>query len=188
PGAWSLAQVLSQMLGEIDGVLDALRTSDVAQQLDFDRIGIGGMSAGGMVALRRLCDEHPFVCAAVESTTGWLGEMYSPTLSESARWPVEHDPRLVERIDAMRHIEGLRPIPLLALHSEADQTVPWPGMKAFLDAVGDRYERAGASRDLIEVTTWPETGAPFEHAGFGKVAAQAKDIQTAFLARHLLGG
>ena len=183
----STPHVLTQMLGEIDGVLDALRSHDRAAQLDFDRVGLGGMSAGGMVTLRRLCDEHSFVCAAVESTTGWLGEMYNPTLSESARWPVSHDPAMIERIDPMRRVDGVRPIPLLVLHSEADQTVPWPGMRAFLDAVGDRYERAGASRGLIEVTTWPETGAPYEHAGFGRVAAAAKNIQTEFLERHLVG-
>lgn len=179
--------VLAQMLGEIDAVLDALRLLPDADAIDFGRMGIGGMSAGGMVALRRLCDDHPFACAAVESTTGWLAEMYNPTRSESARWPVDHDPAAVERIDPMRHLDAFRPIPMLALHSEADQTVPFAGMAAFLDALGDRYAQAGAARDLITVKTWPETGAPFEHAGFGRVAAEAKNIQTEFLARHLIG-
>lgn len=181
-------KVLGQMLDEIDDVVGALSRYDESHRLDLDRMGIGGMSAGGMVALRRLCDEHPFCCAAVESTTGWLAEMYDPTLSDSARWPVEHDPALVERIDPMRHLSSFRPIPLLALHSEADQTVPFAGMKAFLDALGDCYKDAGASRDLITLKAWPETGAPFEHAGFGKVAAEAKNIQTEFLERHLVGG
>ncbi|MEM8757198.1 MAG: alpha/beta fold hydrolase [Planctomycetota bacterium] len=181
-------RVLGEMLDELDGVLDAARASDFAGPIDFDRLGIGGMSAGGMVTLRRLCDPHPFVCAAVESTTGWLEELYSPTLSNTASWPVDHDPAVIERIDAMRHLGGFRPIPLLALHSEADQTVPWPGMRGFLDALGDRYDAEDADRSLIEVTTWPETGAPYEHAGFGGVASKAKDIQTEFLVRHLLGG
>jgi hypothetical protein len=38
---------------------------------------------------------------------------------------------------------------------------------------------------LIESHTWPTTGAPEEHVGFGKVSNDAKNIQTAFLARHL---
>lgn len=180
-------QVLGQMIDEIGDVVRSLGAADEARQLDMSRMGIGGMSAGGMVALRTLCDEHSFICAAVESTTGWLAEMYTPTLSESARWPVTHDPAVVERIDAMQHLSNFRPIPLLALHSEADQTVPWSGMKAFLDALGDRYAQAGATPDLIDITTWPETGAPFEHAGFGKVAAEAKNIQTDFLVRHMIG-
>ncbi len=179
-------KLLAQMLGEIDAVLDALRDLPDAALLDFDRVGIGGMSAGGMVTLRRLCDDHPFVCAAVESTTGWLGELYEPTLTDAPTWPVDHDSEVVEPIDPKRHLGGFRPIPLLVLHSEADQTVPWAGMRAFLDALGDRYEQGGASRELVEITTWPETGAPFEHAGFGKVAAQAKNIQTEFLTRRLL--
>ncbi len=180
-------RVLGQMLAEVDDVLNALTRLNGDGRLDLTRMGIGGMSAGGMVALRHLCNDHPFRCAAVESTTGWLAELYEPSLSDAPTWPVDHDPAVVEPIDPMKHLDGFRPVPLLALHSEADETVPWPGMKAFLGALADRYEAAGLSRNLIEIRTWPSTGAPFEHAGFGKVAADAKNIQTEFLVRHLVG-
>jgi hypothetical protein len=33
--------------------------------------------------------------------------------------------------------------------------------------------------------TWERTGAPNEHAGFGKVAAEAKEIQVKWLERWL---
>jgi hypothetical protein len=33
--------------------------------------------------------------------------------------------------------------------------------------------------------TFTDTGAPREHAGFGKFGAQAKDAATDFLVRHL---
>ncbi|MEO1584223.1 MAG: prolyl oligopeptidase family serine peptidase [Planctomycetota bacterium] len=184
--------MLTQMLSELDGVVDAAhglqgsKHSAIDVRLDTTRMGIGGMSAGGMVTLRRLCEPHGFLCAAVESTTGWLGELYNPTLGPSARWPIDHDMRAVEEIDPMNHLSGFRAISLLALHSEADQTVPWSGMRAFLDELGRRYESAGVSPRSIEVTTWTETGAPFEHAGFGRVASEAKSIQTDFLSRHLL--
>lgn len=177
--------VLSQMVGELDGVLEALRRGP--EELDLTRLGIGGMSAGGMVALRRLCDPHPFRCAAVESTTGWLHELYFPSLSPGHAWTSRHRPGVVEPLDPMTHIAGFRPIPLLALHSEADHVVPLAGMRAFLGALGDRYEREGQDRAMITLETWPMTGAPSEHAGFGKVASEAKTIQTEFLLRHLAG-
>lgn len=178
--------VLEQMVGEIDDVLEALRTHEEAEKFDLSRIGIGGMSAGGMATLRRLCDEHPFRCAAVESTTGWLAELYEPTLTAGRPWPSSHDAEDVERIDPMRHLEGFRPIPLLALHSEADEIVPIGGMRAFLDELRERYADKGADPEMIELKTWPETGAPSEHAGFGKVASEAKNLQVEFLKSHLV--
>jgi hypothetical protein len=36
------------------------------------------------------------------------------------------------------------------------------------------------------LVTWPSTGAPHEHLGFGRVANDAKNLQTAFFKRHLL--
>ncbi|MGP1273569.1 MAG: alpha/beta hydrolase family protein [Phycisphaerales bacterium] len=180
-------EILEQMQDELDTVLDAARSAPFADRLRFDRMGIGGMSAGGMVALRRLCDEHPFRCAAVESTTGWLAELYEPTLTDGRPWPVDHDPQRIARIDPMAHLSAWRPVPLLALHTEADRTVPIAGMRAFLDELRGIYAAAGSDPGLIELRTWPETGAPSEHAGFGRVAAEAKNIQTEFLARHLLG-
>ncbi|MEM9662340.1 MAG: prolyl oligopeptidase family serine peptidase [Planctomycetota bacterium] len=154
-GAESTPRVLSQMIDEVDSVLGALRESPGAALLDFDRVGIGGMSAGGMVTLRRLCDEHRFACAAVESTTGWLRELYQPSVGGPSAWPASHDPKSIDRIDPRQRLDTFRPVPLLVLHSESDVTVPWPGMQAFLAALGDRYEHAGVSRDLIEVQTWP---------------------------------
>ncbi|MEM1071353.1 MAG: alpha/beta fold hydrolase [Planctomycetota bacterium] len=174
-------RVLAQMLGELDDAVAAARTIDEAPSIDFGRIGIGGMSAGGMVALRRLCDSHTFVCAAVESTTGWLAELYDPTLTETPPCRADHDPAVIEPIDPMRHLNTWRPIPLLVLHSEADETVPFLGMRAFTDKLRGQYDHPAE----IELVTWPETGAPSEHAGFGRVAAEAKSIQTEFLVRHL---
>lgn len=179
-------EVLQQMVDEIDGVLDAIRARADAELFDLTRIGIGGMSAGGMATLRRLCDEHPFRCAAVESTTGWLAELYEPTLTTGRPWPSVHRAADVERIDPMQHLDGFRPIPMLVLHSEADEIVPIAGMKAFLEKLMERYEAQGADPGLIELVTWPETGAPSEHAGFGKVASQAKSLQVEFLKKHLV--
>src|SRR5438045_2650140 len=71
-------EVLGQMVAEIDGVVAALGETQWRGVFDRARMGIGGMSAGGMAALRRLCDDHPFECASVEGTTGDLASLYHP--------------------------------------------------------------------------------------------------------------
>ncbi len=181
--------VLSQMLGELDGVVEALRSHELAGSIDFDRLGIGGMSAGGMVALRRLCDEHPFRCAAVEATTGWLGELYHPELPDNPGrpWPVDHDPERIVPLDPMEHLGGWRAIPFLALHTEADEMVPIAGQRVFVERLREHYSRLDADPDLISMKTWPETGAPSEHIGFGRMSNEAKNMQTEFFVEHLLG-
>ncbi len=180
--------VLEQMLGEIDRVLAALGASEHGHLFDLDRVGIGGMSAGGMVTLRRLCDKHPFRCAAVESTTGWLSELYDPQETAGRPWPAAHDPEQIHRLDPMLHLSGFRPIPLLVLHSEADEIVPFAGMERFVHRLRERYTQANADPGAIVLKTWATTGAPSEHAGFGKVAAEAKSLQVEFLTKHLLPG
>lgn len=181
--------VLEQMLGELDSVLDALREHELAPSIDFDRLGIGGMSAGGMVALRRLCDEHPFRCGAVEATTGWLGELYHPSLPDNPGrpWSVDHDPERIVPLDPIEHLEEWRQIPLLVLHTEADEMVPIAGQRVFVEKLREHYRASGADPDLITMKTWPKTGAPSEHIGFGKMSNDAKNIQTDFFVEHLLG-
>ncbi|MCC6660301.1 MAG: prolyl oligopeptidase family serine peptidase [Phycisphaerales bacterium] len=178
--------VLAQAVGEIDGVVEGLADAAVAGSrgvFDLERLGIGGMSAGGMVALRRLCDPHPFRAGAVEATTGDLGALYHP---ETGRpWPVSHPPGRVEPLDPMRHLSGWRPIPLLALHSESDAVVPVAGQRGFIGALREHCRGAGADPDLVRFVTWQETGAAQEHMGFGRFSNDAKNLQTEFLARVL---
>ena len=189
--------VLAQMRAEIDGVVAALKATEYRGVFDTSRMAIGGMSAGGMIALRRLCDPHHFTCAAVECTTGWLGGLYFPTESPPEhgtteakslphpRWQVAHDPTIVRSLDAMEHLAGFRPIPLLALHARTDEVVPWSTMDRFISALREHYRQAGAASELVEFQSFEQTGAPQEHAGFGRYANDAKNAQTAFLAREL---
>lgn len=184
-------EVLRTTLSEINVILAALADRH-AGLFDPDRAGLGGMSLGGMITLRRLCDPHPFKAAAVEGTTGWLEAMHFPEDSgidfagaPHPRWrSVLPRPDLRE-LQALAHIDRFRPIPLLVLHSETDRTVSWPVQRAFLARLRDAYSRAGADPALIEVRTWPETGAPDEHVGFGRFAHEAKTFQTDFFARTL---
>lgn len=182
--------LLDAAIPEVDHVVEALAAPEFKGVFDLDRMAIGGMSAGGMVTLRRLCDPHPFVCAAVEGTTGDLARLYFARSHPhkgpaTAAWPVAHDPARVARVDPMQHLAGWRPIPLLALHSEKDELVPVETQRGFIDALRGNYTAAGVDAAMIEFTTWPETGAPQEHAGFGRFGNDAKNMQTEFLVRHL---
>ena len=178
--------VMRDVLPEIDPLLDALM-AEFPGVFDPARLGIGGMSLGGMVTLRRLCDPHPFAAAAVEATTGWLTELYHPTLPDPPGRipPVAHGADVLRELDPALHLDGWRPIPLLVLHSESDRVVPWVGQREFVRRLRSRYASVGADPALIETHTWASTGAPQEHAGFGRVAGAAKDAQTEFFRRAL---
>ncbi len=171
-------QVVEQAAAEIDVILAELARPPFAGVFDMNRLAIGGMSAGGMVTLHRLTSEHPFRCAAVESTAGTF---------EPLKGREFYIPERVARAEAIRHLDTWRPIPLLALHSEADEWVPVRAIREFTDALANHYHTSNADPAMIELKTWPTTGAPHEHSGFGKVSHEAKSIQTDFLVKHLIG-
>ena len=145
-------------------------------------MGIGGMSAGGMCTLRRLTMSggHPFKCAAVESTAGNMHMLYRTDARQHAHAPPWPQPESkVGPLDPMTHLANWSPTALLALHSRADRTVPVGCIETFIDAV--RPRNAGCETTLH---TWDVTGAPDEHNGFGRVAAEAKTLQVEFLTRQ----
>lgn len=175
--------LLTLALAEVDTIVASLREPSWSGVFDLSRLGIGGMSAGGMVTLRRLCDPHPFVCASVEATTGNLETLYHP--ESGPRWQVDHPPARIAELSAMRHLETWLPIPFLALHSEADRLIPVAGQLKFIEALRHHYAAAGVDPSLVQWQTWPNTGAPDEHIGFGRVSNDAKNAQTSFFAKHL---
>ncbi len=184
--------MLAQAVGEVDHVVEFLGDPSHAGVFDLDRLAIGGMSAGGMTALRRLCDEHPFKCAAVEGTTGNLAGLYAPptgrpalTPADPPPWPVRHDPARIATLDTMQNLAGFAPLPLLVLHSDADRLVPVATQRRFIETLRGHYVSRAADPSLIEFVTWPTTGAPDEHVGFGRVSNDAKNLQADFLARQL---
>ena len=185
----STLQVIEQMVREIDSVVEALTDPRFGPIFDIDRLAIGGMSAGGMATLLRLCSPHTFTCAAVEGTSGFITGLYCPEeslgLNTNPPWGQSHDLDQVRAIDPISQLAGFRPIPLLALHSESDRVVPVALQRYFLKRLGEHYETMGVSQSLIELKTWPQTGAPEEHNGFGKMGNEAKNAQVDFLVRHL---
>lgn len=185
--------VLEQAIAEIDSIVDALRAPEYRGVLDTSRIAIGGMSAGGMIALRRLCDTHPFRCATVEATTGWLEGLYFPDRVEAVlgpgagrhTWSADHSPEKVARLDTLTSLESFRPIPLLAQHARGDRIVPHVVQSHFIDMLRARYRTKGVDDGLVEFQTWEQTGAPEEHIGFGRVTPEARAGQLRFLTRWL---
>ena len=178
PGNQTLA-ILAQLISEIDHVVESLADPVFQGVFDLDRLGIGGMSLGGMAALRRLCEPHDFACAAVECTTGDLWSLYR---EDGPRpWGQTFSEQLVAPMDAKRHLDTFRPIPLLALHCEADRIIPWKIQKGFLDRLKDHYVAKRADPTLVRVRTWAKTGAPEEHSGFGRYGNEAKNEQVEFL-------
>lgn len=189
--------IIETSVAEIDEIVSALAAPEYAGVLDTSRLGLGGMSAGGMIALARFCDPHPFRCGSVEATTGFLSGLYFPAKhgipadrdpdADAQRFrPESIEDRLrIERLDPMNRLSAWRPIPLLAIHSEADRIVPFIGMARFLGALRDHYEALGFDPSLVQDLTWASTGAPEEHIGFGIKSNYAKNVQAEFLARRL---
>jgi dienelactone hydrolase len=164
---------VAQMIDEIDPVTQALKALG---GFDVHRLGIGGMSAGGMAALARLCHQHPFRCASVEASTGsWRHQKRRLMFSGVTDDQVAH-------LDPIRNLQDWRPIPLQAIHSRLDAWVPVQGQIEFLEALRKKYD----DPRLIEFVQYPSTGAPMEHAGFGRLAADAKNRQQAFFTQCLL--
>lgn len=175
-------EAIAQAINEIDHVVEALSAPEWRGVFDLDHLALGGMSAGGIVSLRRLCDPHPFRCAAVESTAGDLTAWYRGSSEEGQARP---DPSVIAHIDPMLHTASWRPIPLLALHSEADRVAPLECLTPLLDRLRSQYVQQNARPEQIVLKTWPSTGAPDEHSGFGRVAADAKSLLVTFLEGHL---
>jgi hypothetical protein len=70
----------------------------------------------------------------------------------------------------------------IALHNELDEWVPVAGQREFVETLRSRAPHPGA----VQLHAYGASGAPHEHAGFGRFAADAKDRGTAFLAATLL--
>ena len=169
--AHSLDLIL-QMIDEIDEIIDALREMAI---FDPHRMGIGGMSAGGMATLARLCHKHPFRCASVEAATGsWNHQRHREMFRDRSGESLASE-------NPLANLHRWREIPLQAIHAREDEWVAFEGQQVFLDALRARYR----DPDLIEFIIYEKTGAPYEHAGFGRFAADAKQRQRDFFARHL---
>jgi fermentation-respiration switch protein FrsA (DUF1100 family) len=166
-------RVIVQMMQEIDEVLGAAAELG---PFDLARLGIGGMSAGGMAVLARLCRPHSFRCATVEAATGSWRHQRQRQMFDGI------SDAEVAALDPLRHLDGWREIPFQAFHSEVDEAVAFAGQREFVDALRARYQ----APDLIELVHFERTGAPLEHLGFGRLSAQVKDAQARFLRRWLL--
>jgi alpha-beta hydrolase superfamily lysophospholipase len=176
PGSTLL--LAEQAAREIDLVLEDLASPRFNGAFDLRRIAIGGMSAGGMVALVRLCSlglENRFKAVVLEATTGDFASM---------RWPKVTAER-VEAMSPLNHLADMPTVPLLAVHSKLDEVVPFEPMAAFVEKLREEYASRGVDPDLAKMHAWDETGAPSEHMGFGRVTNETKNLENGFLGEWL---
>ena len=184
-GAHSPSQTvhnITQCLSEIPAILQSIIDLNI---FDMTKAAIGGMSAGGMIASRCLCNPHIFLGASIECTTGDLLGLYFPppksNPSKDALWRTHHDQAEVEAIDTPTHLAGFKPIPLLAMHNKGDELIPHSIQSNFIQKLRSNYIIKNANPNLIDLVTYENTGSIQEHAGFGKFASEAKDLQLEFL-------
>ncbi|MCK4873784.1 MAG: alpha/beta fold hydrolase [Phycisphaerales bacterium] len=167
-----ILEVIQHTLGEINDIIGAI-TELEGGVFDHTRLGIGGISAGGMIALARCCEPHPFRCVTVEASSGdWDFQRGKSQVSDA----------LIDKLNPTNHLERWMPIPLLALHCERDQWIPEQAMADFIEAL----RRICTDPTRIEYITYDRTGAPYEHAGFGRRTADARRRQLNFLERRLI--
>ena len=165
-------EVVMQMVNELDDVTDAAIDELGA---DSTKIGIGGMSAGGMVTLARLCHPHPFVAASVEATSGnWKYQSKLPMLQATQA-------AAIASADPIDHLDQWTEMPIQAVHCQADEWVSYEGQLQFIQALKKRYQNP----KLIEFDTYERTGALHEHVGFGQFSAEVKEHQRLFFLKHL---
>lgn len=169
------AHVIEAVLQAVDEVDSVCQFAVDRLGADPDRIAIGGMSAGGMVAVSRLCRPHGYAACVLEATSGNWGSLPMAAEVDPATASV------IRRADPIEHLDSWRPIPLLAIHARLDSWIPFDGQWRFLDAVETRGPAA-----LVTRVAYDRTGAPGEHAGFGSMSADAKERQCVFLTDHLL--
>ncbi len=174
-------ELIEQASNEIDGVLESMDKLDC---FDMDQVAIGGMSAGGMVTLNRLCSNHSFVGAVLEGTTGNLHDMYFPEPGSQVRaWITKHDQEDVRRVDPMAKLDQFRPIPMLGVHNEGDRVVPISTQRKFFETLREHYANLNSDPHMIEFKSYTDSGAPDEHSGFGKFSSESKMIQLESLQR-----
>ena len=130
-----------------------------------------------VVAIARLTRPHTWRCVALEATSGsWAHQRARPMFAR-------RDSASLAAIDPINHLSMWHPIPVLAVHSKADEWVDWRGQAAFLDAIAQRGDPA-----LVERLVFDRTGAEHEHVGFGRFSAQVKERELAFYLEHLTDG
>jgi pimeloyl-ACP methyl ester carboxylesterase len=166
-------EVVLQMTNEIDSVLEGLADYP---GFDLNAGAIGGMSAGGLVAILRLLRPHPFKSAVLEATGGsWTHLRHSP-ICEALSDEEFHAVNPINRLNKWRDI------PVIAFHSRHDSWMPFAAESEFIDALKMKSQNP----EHVELVAFDYTGAPDEHMGFGRQTAFVKETQVEFLARHLL--
>ncbi len=135
---------------DVHDVVNVLGILDQLPRADSSRVGIYGNSRGGMMALLALAQTDRFSAAVIDSAVSdsidWLAER--PTMESVfvERIPgYQDDPsRALYQRSPARWVERLADTPILILHGEADQRVPYQQAVKLADAL----KRAGRTVKL----------------------------------------
>lgn len=73
----------------------------------------------------------------------------------------------------------------MAIHATGDRMVAFETQRAFIDDLRRHYAAAGADPARVRLVTFSDTGAPEEHAGFGRYSNDAKLAMVDFLTASL---
>ncbi|MBI3909817.1 MAG: dienelactone hydrolase family protein [Armatimonadetes bacterium] len=155
----------------LDTVFDVLRTLDylvTRPDVDPERVGILGVSEGGMIAwMAAACDERLRAVIPMVAVTRFQDlvdlplsggsqpgvELLRPALTAFARqlgepevnarvWRAAWEkllPGCCDRFEATRLVPTIAPRPLLILNHEQDELIPIAGARAVYEATRDRY-------------------------------------------------
>ncbi len=179
----STLAMAAQIAEELPRVIEDLAHERFRGAFDTSRIALGGMSAGGMCALAAMTADAPPAsvrCVVCEAATGDFAAL-------PRRGPDDED--LAARLDPLTRTERWpRGVPLLAVHSTHDEMVPVAGMRRFVARLREVLAARGEDPDLATLREWPETGAPREHVGFGRVTNDVKNLENTLLVEHLAPG
>ncbi len=168
-----ILEVVLQMDEEVESVLDGL--SDF-EGFDLNAGALGGMSAGGLVAILRLLREHPFQAAVLEATGGSWGPLRNLPMCKAL------SDEKFDTLNPMNRLDGWQDIPVVAFHNRHDEWMPFAAESEFINAIKKR----SALPENIELVAFDHTGAPEEHMGFGRETAFVKEVQVEFLAKHIV--
>ena len=163
----AVLDIVNQMTEEIDQIVDWM---NINTQVDSSRCAIGGMSAGGMSAIQRLTQVHNFIAASLEATTGnWESQGSRPMFNLISR-------NVLKMISPMNNLDQWTPLHVLAVHSKNDHWIDYEGQRLFIEKIKSINEEF-----TVKLISYENTGAPFEHIGFGNKSSANKDTQVNFL-------
>jgi acetyl esterase/lipase len=149
-----------------------LRANAEKYNVDPERIGVSGHSAGGHLAMMVGCADET---AGLEGDGGW--EEYSSRVQAVVSYAGAIRPKS-DRTCPVNHVTDDDP-PLLLVHGELDPTVPIESAEQMYEA----YQQAGLEATLVRVR---EAGHGFQQENISPSPDEIEQIVLDFFIEHLV--